>query len=93
MADHIVELEHEKAFTDAEWFEDGWYIMTDVKVTPDYFMLIMDRPVESDTDAEAIISYAFGPARVANFYEAMSEGGVVTDPTSNEIYVEHWVIE
>ena len=92
VADHILELEHEKAFNDAEWFEDAWYVLENVKVDPDYFVLVMDRPVESIQDAEAIISYAFSPANIVNIEEAMSEGGVVQDETSNELYVERWVV-
>ena len=92
VADHILELEHEKAFNDVEWFEDEWYALENVKVDPDYFVLVMDRPVESIQDAEAIISYAFSPANIVNIEEAMSEGGVVQDETSNELYVERWVI-
>lgn len=106
VADHILELEHEKAFNDAEWYEDEWYVLENVKVDPDYFMLIMDRPVESDIDAEAIINYALGDIVSAklhgydysesgintDFDYACSEGGIVTDPESNEIYVERWVI-
>ena len=92
LADHILELEHEMAFADAEWFEDEWYTLENVKVDPDYFILVMDRPVESIQDAEAIISYAFSPANIVNIEEAMSEGGVVQDETSNELYIERWVI-
>lgn len=91
VADHIVELEHEKAFADAEWFEDEWYILEDVKVNPDYYILVMDRPVESLQDAEAIINYAFG--FINNTDEAFSEGGIVQDEGSNELYVEAWVVE
>jgi hypothetical protein len=93
VADHILELEHEKAFNDAEWFENEWYILENVKVDPDYFILVMDRPVETIQDAEAIISYAFSPANIVNIKEAMSEGGVVQDESSNELYIERWVIE
>lgn len=94
VADHILELEHEKAFADAEWFEDEWYMLEDVKIDPDYYILVLDRPVESLQDAEAIINYAFGPAaNIANFMDAVSEGGVVQDETSTELYVERWVIE
>ena len=92
VADHIIELEHEKAFNDAEWFEYEWYVLENVKVDPDYFVLVMDRPVESIQDAEAIISYAFSPANIVNIEEAMSEGGVVQDSTSNELYIERWVV-
>ena len=92
VADHILELEHEKAFNDAEWFEDEWYVLENVKVASDYFVLVMDRPVETIQDAEAIISYAFSPANIANIEDAMSDGGVVQDETSNELYVERWVI-
>ena len=92
VADHILELEHENAFADAEWFEDEWYVLESVKVEPDYFVLVMDRPVESIRDAEAIISYAFSPANIANIEDAMSDGGVVQDETSNELYIERWVI-
>ena len=91
VADHILELEHEKAFSDAEWFEDEWYTLEDVRVNPDYYVLIMDRPVESIQDAEAIINYAFG--FINNTDEAFSEGGIVQDEGSNEIYVETWVVE
>ena len=91
VADHIVELEHEKAFYDAEWFEDEWYILEDVKINPDYYVLVMDRPVESIQDAEAIINYAFG--FINNTDEAFSEGGIVQDEGSNELYVETWVVE
>ena len=93
VADHIRELEHEKAFNDAEWFEDEWYALENVEVYSDYFVLVMDRPIESIQDAEAIISYAFNPANIVNIKKAMSEGGVVQDETSNEIYVERWVVE
>ena len=92
VAYHIRELEDENEFNDAEWFEDEWYVLTDVKVAPDYFTLIMDRPVETIFDTEAIINYAFGPKNIGNIEDAMSEGGVVQDPSSNEIYVERWVI-
>ena len=92
VADHISELEHEKAFNDAEWFEDEWYALENVEVYPDHFVLMMDRPVESIQDAEAIISYAFSPANIVNIEEAMSEGGVVYDEDDNQIYVEHWVV-
>ena len=90
VADHIAELEHEKAFADAAYFEEEWYTLTDVKITPDYYMLIMDKPVDA-ADVELIISYAFDtPVDVA---DAMSEGGIVQDSESNEIYIERWVIE
>ena len=91
VAGHIVELEHENAFYDAEWFEDEWYILEDVKVNPDHYILVMDRPVESTQDAEAIINYAFG--FITNADEAFSEGGIVQDEGSNEIYIETWVVE
>jgi hypothetical protein len=93
VADHILELEHENAFEDAEWFEDGWYTLENVEVEPDYYKLIVDRPIESDVDAEAIIAYAFEPANIVGMDEAMSEGGVVYDEGDNWIYVERWVIE
>lgn len=93
VADHIVELEHEKAFEDAEWFENGWYVLENVEVYPDYYKLIVDRPIESDIDAEAIISYAFEPANIVSMDEAMSEGGVVYDDGDNWIYIERWVVE
>ena len=92
IADHIVELEHEKAWADAEWYEDGWYTLEDVRVDPNYYMLIMDRPVESDQDAEMIINYAFDNMLV-HIDDAMSEGGIVQDETSNELYVERWVVD
>lgn len=92
VADHILELEHEKAFSDAEWFEDEWYTLVDVRIQPDYYTLIMDRPVESIQDAELIINYAFDNI-TTNFDEAMSDGGIVHDADSNEIYVERWVVD
>ena len=66
--------------------------MENVEVHPDYYKLIVDRPIESDIDAEAIIGYAFEPANIASMDEAMSEGGVVYDDGDNWIYVERWVI-
>jgi hypothetical protein len=94
VADHILELEHEKAFADAEWFEYEWYVLENVEVEPDYYQLTMDRPIESTQNAEAIISYAFGPnANIANISEAMSEGGIVFENSENWIYVERWVVE
>jgi hypothetical protein len=94
VADHILELEHEKAFKDAEWFENDWYVLENVEINPDHhYTLRVDRPIESDQDAEAIINYAFGPDAIAvNMYEAMSEGGVVYDKGDNWIYIENWVI-
>lgn len=93
VANHIVELEHEKAFEDAEWFENGWYVLESVEVYPDYYKLIVDRPIETDIDAEAIIGYAFEPANIIGMDEAMSEGGVVYDEGGNWIYIERWVVE
>jgi hypothetical protein len=90
VADHIAELEHEKAFADAAYFEEEWYTLTDVKINPDYYILIMDKPVD-DADVELIISYAFDAA--IDVADAMSDGGIVQDSESNEIYVERWVIE
>lgn len=92
VADHILELEHEKEFNDAEWFEDNWYVLQDVEVHPNYYKLIVDRSIDSDIDAEAIISYAFEPATIVGMDEAMSEGGVVYDQGGNWIYVERWVV-
>lgn len=90
VADHIAELEHEKAFADAAYFEEEWYTLTDVKINPDYYILIMDKPVD-DADVELIISYAFDAD--IDVADAMSDGGIVQDSESNEIYVERWVIE
>jgi hypothetical protein len=53
-------------------------------------MLIMDKPVK-DSDVELIISYAFDV--LVDVADAMSEGGIVQDASSNEIYVERWVVE
>jgi hypothetical protein len=90
VTDHIVELEHERAFADAAYFEEEWYELKDVTVDPDYYMLIMDKPVK-DSDVELIISYAFDV--LVDVADAMSEGGIVQDASSNEIYVERWVVE
>ena len=92
VADHILELEHESAFSDAEWFEDEWYTIENVIVDPNYYTLVMDRPIESIEDAELIINYAFGNM-LYNIEEAMMDGGVVQDPSSNELYVEWWVVD
>lgn len=92
VADHILELEHEEAFDDAEWFEDEWYTLNKVDVQPDYYTLVMDRPVESIVDAELIINYAFD-RMTTDIYDAMSDGGIVQDEGSNEIYIERWVVE
>jgi hypothetical protein len=93
VADHILELEHEKEFVNAEWFEDEWYILENVEVEPDYYQLIMDRPIKSIENADAIINYAFGPNVVFNILDVMSEGGVVFENNENWIYVERWVVE
>ena len=92
VADHILELKHEKAFKDAKWFETKWYTLVDVKVHPDYYVLVMDRPVESLAHAELIINYAFDNM-TTNFMDAMSDGGIVQDEDSVELYVERWVVE
>lgn len=93
VADHILELEHEKEFVNAEWFEDEWYILENVEVEPDYYQLTMDRPIKSIENADAIINYAFGPNVVFNILDVMSEGGVVFENNENWIYVERWVVE
>ena len=92
VADHIVELEHEKAYADAEWYEDEWYTLEDVVMDGNSYTLIMDRPVESIEDAEMIINYAFNNMQV-NFSEAMMDGGIVQSDDSNELYVEWWVVD
>ena len=92
VADHVVELEHEKAFADAEWYEDEWYTLEDVAMDGNSYTLIMDRPVETLEDAELIINYAFNNMLV-KFSEAMMDGGIVQDASSNELYVEWWVVD
>lgn len=90
VADHIIELEHEKAFADAEWYEEEWYKLLNVKIDPNYYTLIMDKPVEFK-DIELIISYAFNT--LVNVPDAMSEGGIVQDNEDTELYIERWVID
>ena len=92
VAEHIVELEHEKAFSDAEWYEDEWYTLEDVRVDANSYTLIMDRPIESLEDAELIINYAFDNM-LYSFDEAMMDGGIVQDESSNELYIEWWVVD
>lgn len=92
VADHIVELEHEKAYADAEWYEDKWYTLEDVTMDGNSYTLVMDRPVESVEDAELIINYAFDRMLVRTD-DAMMDGGIVQDPSSNELYIEWWVVD
>ena len=92
IADHIVELEHEKAYADAEWYEDEWYTLEDVRVDANSYTLIVDRPIESLEDAELIINYAFDNM-LYSFDEAMMDGGIIQSDDSNELYVEWWVVD
>ena len=97
VTNHFFELKDQENEEEADAWYENWYDLKDVKRTDHGFELTLDKPLpeanEDQEDGLQVLAYAFGANMLNATDEHWSEGGIVTTPNENVIYVEDWVLE